>query len=87
MQQKPYAQEGNKCMWEAYSNITRTRDPYCFENFTYVMSQVPGYVNCIHSCGPNWMGLRFKFPIIWFPEKEYRGKYMLTKKVEKKCQG
>ena len=65
----------------------RTRDPYCFENFTYDLSQVLGYVDCNHRCGPNWMGLRFKFPIIWFHEKEYRGRYRLTKKEEKKCWG
>ena len=47
----------------------RTRDPYCVENFTYAMSRVPSYANCTQRCGTNWLGLRFKFPIIWFPEK------------------
>ena len=84
MKQKPYAQEGSKCRWEASSKLM-TMGLYCFENFTYALSQVLNYFNCIQICGPNWMGLRFKFPIIWFPEKEYRGKYRFTKKAEKKC--
>ena len=63
----------------------RERDPYSVENFIYALSRLPSYVACIKTCGPSWMGLRFKFPILWCPTKKYQSMYGLTKKVEKQC--
>ena len=39
------------------------------------------------SCGPRWMGLKFTFPLIWCPYKNYKGTYRMTKKAEKVCWG
>ena len=85
--QEPYALQGSRYRWDASLGLMKTRDPYCFENFTKSLTWVPGYVKCIQSCGINWLGSRFKFPIIWFPDKKYKNRYMLTKKVEKAMLG
>ena len=45
--QHPYALEGSKSMWEASSIVLRDGDPYCYENFTYALSRVLGYITCI----------------------------------------
>ena len=46
---------------------------------------VAGYVGCMKECGVNWLGLKFKFPLIWWPAKPYREDFSLTKAEEKKC--
>ena len=79
----PYALEGSKSRWEVYFECLRQRDPYGYDDFNYSIAQVPGYVGCIHDCGPKWLGLRFHFPLIWFPMEKYQYLYKLTKKVEK----
>ena len=44
---------------------------------------MPGYVKCIEAYRPSWFGLKFKFPLIWLPERRYKSIYKLTKKVER----
>ena len=80
LRQEPYALEASRSKWDA-----SLRDPYCFENFTQTLTWVPGYVKCIQRCGINWLGIRFQFPILWFPDKKYKNRYMLTEKVERHC--
>ena len=82
-QQELFVRKGNQGRWDASFVFLRERDPYCFENFKYAMSQFPNYVACIQTCGPSWVGLRFKFPFIWFLERQYKSMYKITKKEEK----
>ena len=82
-QQDLFAREGIQGIWDASSFFFRERDPYYFENFKYAMSQLPIYVACIKTCGPSWLGLRFKFPILWWLARKYYSMYQLTKKAEK----
>ena len=36
-------------------------------------------------CGNHWIGLRFRYPMIWLPTRVYKKKYALTKKEEFDC--
>ena len=63
----------------------KKRDPYCFKNFKHALSMVDGYVDCMKKCGVNWLGLKFKFPLIWWPTRPYRDDFSLTKAKEKQC--
>jgi hypothetical protein len=83
--QKLFSLEGRKFRWEASFLALSTKDPYSHENFTYALSWVPSYIECIHTCGPQWLGLEFHFPLIWLPTKKYLHKYKLTKKTEGEC--
>ena len=49
------------------------------------MSRVLGYIKCMEYAGLNWLGLRFIFPLIWWPGMNYKGIYRMTKKVERDC--
>ena len=84
-QQELFAREGNQGRWDASSIFLREKDPYYFENFRYALSRFPSYVACIQTCGPSWLGQRFKFPILWWPTRKYQSMYRMTKKVEKQC--
>ena len=35
------------------------------------------------SSGLNYLGLRFMFPLIWWPDRNYKGIYKMTKKDER----
>ena len=59
------------------------KDPFCFQIFEYALSRVPGYVKCMESYGINWLGLRFIFPLIWWPTIDYKGTYRMTKKAKR----
>ena len=74
--------EGIKHRWQVASPTLRSRDPYYFINFEQALSRVEGYVGCIKECGANWVGLKFKFPLIWWPVKPYRMDFSLTKVEE-----
>ena len=82
-QQEPYALQGCRSRWDTSSRLMKKRDPYFFENFTQYLTQVLGYAKCIWSYGINWLGMHFKFPILWFPDKKLKKRYMLTNKVER----
>ena len=79
------ALEGSNHRWQATSPLMRSWDPYCFRNFEQALSRVKGYVGCIRECGANWLGLKFKSPLIWWPEKPYRVEFSLTKAKEQRC--
>ena len=82
-QQELFAIEGNQGRWDAYSIFLREKDPYYVENFKYALSQLPGYVACIKTCGPSWLGMRFKFLILWWLARKYQSMYQMTKKENK----
>ena len=77
--------EGSKHKWQVTSPTLRSRDPYYFRNFEQALSRAEDYVGCIKECGANWMGLKFKFPLIWWPEKPYNMDFSLTKAEEQQC--
>ena len=81
------ALEGIQRRWQATSSTLRNRDPYYYKNFKHALYRVEGYVGCMKECGVNWMGLKFKFPLIWWLAKLYREDFSLTKAEEKKCWG
>ena len=55
-------------------------DPYCFKNFKHALPRVEGYVYCMKKCGFNWLGLKFKFPLIWWPAKPYTRIFFIDKR-------
>ena len=61
---KQLALEGSQHRWQAASSTLKDRDPYCYRNFKHALSRFEGYVVCIKECGVNWLGLKFKFPLI-----------------------
>ena len=77
--------EGSQHRWQVASSTLRNRDPYCYRNFEQALSRVEGYVGCMKECGVNWLGLKFKFPIIWCPTKTYSEDFSLTKAEENMC--
>ena len=48
---------------------------------------MPGYIKYMESCDPSWLGLKFIFPLIWWPDKNYKGTYKMTKKAERDSWG
>ena len=68
--------------WQVASSTLRNRDPYCYRNFEQALSRVEVYVGCMKECGVNWLGLKFKFPLIWWPAKPYREDFSLTRAEE-----
>ena len=58
---------------------------HCFGNFKQALLRVPGYVGCMETCGPLWLRLRFRFPLIWLPVILYISNYILTKREERHC--
>ena len=38
--QEPYDLQGSRYRWDASSRLMKTRDPYCFENFTQDLTRV-----------------------------------------------
>ena len=83
--QQHLALEGSKHGWQTSPSILKKRDPYCFINFKQALPRVEGYVNCMKKCGPHWLGLKYKFPLIGWPAKPYRDDYTLTKAEERQC--
>ena len=49
------------------------------------LSQVSGSIKCMEACKSNWLGMKFKFPLIWFPKRKYMSVYKLSKKTERDC--
>ena len=77
--------EGSKHRWQAASSALRNRDPYCFKNFKHALSRVKGYVGSMKECGVNWLGLKFKFPLIWWSTTPYNMDFSLTRAEEQRC--
>ena len=83
--QQQLALEGSKHRWSTSSPALKKRDPNFFNNFKQELPMVEGYVDCMKKCGVHWLGLKFKFPLIWWLERPYRDYFSLTKTEEKQC--
>ena len=46
---------------------------------------MPGYVKCMETCGMIWLGLKFIFPLIWWPDRDYESTYRMKKKAKRDC--
>ena len=79
------ALEGSQHKWQVASPTLRNRDPYYYRNFEQALSKIESYVVCMRECGVNWLGLKFKFPLIWWPTKSYREYFSLIRAEEQKC--
>ena len=44
-----------------------------------VVTHVPAYAQIVQSLGALWLGLKFKFPLIWLPIEDYQINYELRK--------
>lgn len=45
------------------------------------LSRVHQYVECIKRSGAGWIGLRFKFPLVWIPTYQYYHPYPPSDKI------
>ena len=61
--------------WMLSSSTVRGREPFGAPKFACSLEIIPRYVACIHTCGVRWMGLRFQFPLLWLPAKQYTPAY------------
>ena len=82
--QQHLALEGSKHGWQTSPSILKKRDPYCFINFKQALPRVKGYVDYMKKCGVHWLGLKYKFLLIWWPAKPYMDDYTMTQVGEKK---
>lgn len=62
---------------EACSAELQEGDPFEYKNSVVVVTRVPKYAKIALTLGAFWIGLRFKFPLIWFPLEEYQPNYQL----------
>ena len=61
--------------WMLSSLAVRGREPFGAPNFACALERMLRYVACIHTCGVIWMGLRFRFPLLWLPVEKYTLSY------------
>ena len=54
-------------------------DPFSFQNFMVAVTHVLAYAQIVQSLCALWLGLRFKFPLIWLPIEDYQSNYELSK--------
>jgi len=59
------------------SNEIKNKEPFSFRNFQAATSKVRDYVHLVLEERPNWLGCRYKCPIIWYPTDDYKVKYEL----------
>jgi len=64
--------------WEVSSNTVRYREPFRYRNFKIASSRFQKYSNMVLTIGPEWIGCRYRIPIIWYPPDRYRCDYNLT---------
>jgi hypothetical protein len=34
-------------------------------------------MDCIMKCGSRWLGLRYRFPLVWLPTRKYQQQYQV----------
>ena len=83
--QQHLALEGSKNRWHTSSSALKKRDLIVLKKIKRVLPRVEGYVDCMRKCGVHWMGLKFKFPLIWWPTRPYRDDFSLSKAEENQC--
>ena len=54
-------------------------DSFSFYNFVVVVTHVLAYAYIIYTLGATYLGIRFKFPLIWLPIEDYQIHYELSK--------
>lgn len=52
-------------------------DPIEYKNFVAAITRVLEYAQIVLTLGAFWIGLRFKFPLIWLLLEEYQPDYWL----------
>lgn len=62
---------------EASSAELLKGDPFSFQNLMVVVTHVPTSTQIVQSLGAFWLGLKFKFPLIWLPIEDYHINYEL----------
>ena len=77
--------EGCKHRWKTSSLALNKTDPYFFKKFKQALLRVEGYVDYMNKCGFHWLGVKYKFPLICWPERPHRDDFSLTKVEEKQC--
>lgn len=65
-----------KCT-EACSVELQEGDPLEYKNFMAIVTWVLEYPQIVPTLGAFWIGLRFKFPLIWLSFEEYQNDYQL----------
>ena len=78
----PLAVKENNLFWENCLNEKQEYHPYNPPNLQAVLSRVPYYVRCMQYCAENWIGYKFKFPILWLSGEQYKGQFGSSKKEE-----
>lgn len=61
-----------KCTKASSSVGLQEGDPFEFWNFLVVVTRVPKYAWVMQTLGAFWIGIRFKYPLIWLPVEEYQ---------------
>lgn len=69
------AVEENKLFWNNCPTERREYHPYNPSNLQVALSRVPRYVESMKFCAEKWIGYRFKFPLLWLPGDQYKGKF------------
>jgi len=64
------------------SSQVRAKEPFGAPNFLREICLVSGYVSLVKDCGITWLGLRFHYPMIWWPANFYRSIYELMEAEE-----
>lgn len=70
-----------KCT-EASSFELLEGDPFAFQNSVVTFTHVPTYAQVINTLGTSWLGLRFKFPLIFLPIEEFQVRYGMSEYEE-----
>ena len=65
-----------KCT-EACSTKLQEGDPFEYKNFVATITRVPEYARIMQTLGAFWIGLLFKFSLIWLTLEEYQLDYHL----------
>jgi hypothetical protein len=71
------ALDGSRLRWETSDEMLRRRDPYGYPNFGHTLQRVNKYMECMTKCGSRWLDLRYRFPLIWLPTRQYQQQYQV----------
>jgi len=60
------------------TNEVKNREPFSFRNFQATTRRVQDYAHLVLAKGPNWLGCKYKCPIIWYPLDDYKAESELS---------
>lgn len=49
-------------------------------NMKVEMERLHKYIKCIKNYGDIWIGMKFHYPMIWLPTREYHNEFKLSKR-------